>query len=599
MYDNEDEVREKRKKLYLIIGIVVFLILLIIVILLIRMGSKKKEKTTDAELSCTIAVINNVMPNSSGVYEDELEIGFTEINYDDKNGSLIKQTIGTADSSRNTDTFRITKTGNYNLHGYLQDSNGNEAICDLNVVVELSHPTCQLAVSEGVQGENGWYKSNVVVSFENINTNSDSSSIVKYYIEKSNVVIDKATQENTSKYTVVDNRETSLTGYVLDSNGGEGTCSIVVKKDSTKPTCSLKVTSGTTNASGQYTDNPVIGFVDAKDDITGIKNKGIGTSKNYTESTYTVTMEGNTTVYGYVKDEAGNEGTCKIDISKASSGGNVNPQPQPPTPVAGTPSCTLTVSGIALDKTNNLLMYEENGRKAVKITMETNNATSYGVGLTESFNGQKEYYITTPGTYVVRGYVQNANGVKAYCKTPELIVRAGDLLYTKAKFQDYVAYDAGGNRNTGQKCNANDTGFMSGWRVLSSNNQTGQVILISAGSPECVEHKTSSSTTINTIKSKANNYINKTYAVSAEALTCDSYGIDGCRVSLANRPIHLPGNYYFLATAASSSEMWAINPKGIPEKVTNTKAGVRYIVVLDRNVVTTGYSNGKWIITRY
>ena len=596
MYDNEDEVREKRKKLYFIIGIVVFLILLIIVILLIRMNNKNKGKT-DVNLSCTIAVINNVMPNSNGIYEDELEIGFTEINYDDKNGSLIKQTIGTADSSRNTDTFRISKTGNYNLHGYLQDSNGNEATCDLNVVVELHHPTCQLAVLEGVQGENGWYKSNVVVSFESINTNNDDSSIVKYYIEKSNVVIDKATQENVNKYTVVDNRETSLTGYVLDSNGGEGTCNIVIKKDSTLPTCSLKVTSGTTNASGQYTDNPVIGFVDAKDDITGIKNKGIGTARNYTDNTYTVTMEGNTTVYGYVKDEAGNEGTCKIDVTKASSGGNGTPTP--PTPVAETPSCTISFKGIPLDKTNNLLMYEENGRKAVKVTMKADNAVSYGIGLTETFNGQTEYYITTPGTYVVKGYVKNANGVKAYCKTPELIVRAGDLLYTKARFQDYVAYDAGGNRNNGQKCNANDTGFLNGWRVFYFNNQTEQVVLISAGSPECVEHKTSSSATINTIKSKAKNYINSKYAVAAQPLTCDSYGLDGCSKSLANRPIHLPGNYYFLATAASNSEMWAINPIGEPQKVTNTKAGVRYIVVLDRNVVTTGYSNGKWIITRY
>ena len=112
MYDNEDEVREKRKKLYFIIGIVIFLILLIIVILLIRMNSKNKGKS-DTNLSCTIAVINNVMPNSNGIYEDELEIGFTEINYDDKNGSLIKQTIGTADSSRNTNTFRISKTGVY------------------------------------------------------------------------------------------------------------------------------------------------------------------------------------------------------------------------------------------------------------------------------------------------------------------------------------------------------------------------------------------------------------------------------------------------------------------------------------------------------
>ena len=45
--------------------------------------------------------------------------------------------------------------------------------------------------------------------------------------------------------------------------------------------------------------------------------------------------------------------------------------------------------------------------------------------------------------------------------------------------------------------------------------------------------------------------------------------------------------------------MWAIDPKGVPEKVVNTKAGIRIVVTLDKNVVTTGFKNGKWIITKY
>ena len=609
MYDSE-EVREKRKRLYVIIGIVVFLILLIILFLLIKMSSKGSSKKDNA-LSCTIAVMNNVKPDADGVYKEEIEIGFTEINYDQKKSTLIKQTIGTADASRNTDTFKVTKSGQYNLHGYLQDSNGNEATCDLSLVVELNYPTCELEVSEGVAGTNGWYKSDVVVSFKDANTNNSNSTIIKYFIEKSNDAIDYNSHPNSDKYIVIDNKETKLTGYILDSNGNEGTCSIAVKRDNTKPTCSLKVTQGTTDASGVYTDNPVIGFVDAKDDITGIKEKGIGISKNYSNATFTVSTEGTTVVHGYVKDEAGNEGECTINITKASQVQQPDPNPNPPSPNPPSvpdPSCSITQTYGNIDKLdqstnpyNVIISSNSSGQKKLVFTLNVNNATKYGMGETETYNGQREYVITKAGVYRFRGYAMNSAGRKCITDEVYIVVRDGELLYNKVQLGDYVAYDAGGSRNNGQKCSSSDD-IRNGWRVLNIDKANQRVILVSAGSPECIQHGTSSSTTISTMNSRASNYLNRTYAVSAVPLTCNEsvYGVYNCKGSLINRDIHMTGGTYFLATKASDSAMYAIDKNGSPQELTNTKAGMRVVITLDSKVVTTGKnSNGQWVIVRY
>ncbi len=594
MYESDDNERVKRKLLYIVIGITVFLILLLILFLIVKSSNENKPTKKDKELYCKLTVLNDIMPNSEGIYEDEIDIGFEEINYDQKRTTITKKSVGLGESADNTETLKINKTGDYTVYGYIQDSKGNEASCQLDVSVELIHPICTLKVSKGERGSNGWYNSsNVVVSFDNVNANNANFGVVKYFIEKEGTAVDIYKHDNSKDYTVVDEGETKITGYIMDTSGEQSTCSIIIKKDTVPPKCSIKVIKGNSDSNNNFLNNPTVGFENEEDDLSGISEKGIGIEKNYTEKTYTVTSNGTTTVKGFIKDVAGNEGTCSITVTKAPQGSTPSP--------TGDLNCTLHISpAYKLDKENMVLMPEDsNGEKKITITMTTKNAVAFGMGKEETYNGKNEFVITNEGTYKIIGFATNAAGVKVKCESPELTVKEGDLLYSKAKFGDYVSYDAGSGRNTGQKCNDEDTAVLGGWVVLDFDTKNKRVILVSAGSPECIEHQKSSSTTLAEIKDKAKGYINKNYAISAEPLSCNSYGVEGCKFSLANRQIHVTNGHYFLASRASDTEMWAIDPSGVPEKVVNTKAGIRIVVTLDKNVVTTGYKNGKWIITKY
>ena len=185
MYDTEEEIRRKRRNLFIIIGIIVFLILLLIIFLLTR-GSGKKKTVVDnnIELTCELEVKNGVTPNNNGIYSQQVEVGFKSIGNVSKEYQLTKQTVGTSDSSRNKDTYSISKSGTYHLHGYVQDSVGHKGTCDLDVEVSLTKPSCELQVTKGTEGDNYWFRSDVEVGFKEMNSNNPSNSIVKYYIEK-------------------------------------------------------------------------------------------------------------------------------------------------------------------------------------------------------------------------------------------------------------------------------------------------------------------------------------------------------------------------------------------------------------------------------
>ena len=79
------------------------------------------------------------------------------------------------------------------------------------------------------------------------------------------------------------------------------------------PSCTLKVISGTKNANGTYSGNVVIGF-DKKNAGANatLTDFGVGKELNYENSTYTVTTEGATTIYGYVKNSSGKTAVCNI-----------------------------------------------------------------------------------------------------------------------------------------------------------------------------------------------------------------------------------------------------------------------------------------------
>ena len=105
---------------------------------------------------------------------------------------------------------------------------------------------------------------------------------------------------------------------IADNAGKTNACPVDVYIDKTPPKCTLEV-EGTMGENGWYkaSPRPVVKLKVDERDTSGIATYGMGVSRsNYDfnkETEYEV-QDGITTVYGYVKDNAGNVGTCYREI---------------------------------------------------------------------------------------------------------------------------------------------------------------------------------------------------------------------------------------------------------------------------------------------
>ena len=100
---------------------------------------------------------------------------------------------------------------------------------------------------------------------------------------------------------------------IKDRKGNTTICPVNVYIDKNKPECELEVI-GTMGENGWYgNEAPIVRFKSKTDSESGIESYGLGTSsKEYNfnrEDKYTV-PRGIVTIYGYVRDNAGNVGTC-------------------------------------------------------------------------------------------------------------------------------------------------------------------------------------------------------------------------------------------------------------------------------------------------
>ena len=608
MYDTDEEIKKKRRKLIIIIGIVAVLIFVLIVFLLTR-NSGNNNTNTITEMGCTIGVQGDASADSNGIYHQPVTIEFKNIVAISKEYEIVKKTIGTVDRSSNKETFTATNSGTYHIYGYVQDSAGHRGKCELNFQVSLSVPTCELEVTKGTLGDNGWYRSDVEVGFKSMNANNPSVSISKYYIDKEMTNLDtsevvKAEQPagNVDKYSVTENMKTTLVGHVIDSTGNEGICKLEISKDATVPSCKLKVNSGTKNNDGVYTDNPEIGFESVTDEISEIASKGVGISKNYEQETYKVTADGKTTVVGYVKDKAGNEGTCSLEITRPGAGGGS---------AYSKPTCSITLSG-----TGSSGVYSQDVKATLSYST-TDGATiaKFGIAESETYNQRNTITITKNGSHTVRGIVQDSYGNINRC-SKTFTIKKGELLANKVSVGDYVGYDAGKweetrtekqsdgyfwgmktntSKQTGVKCSSSDTATKNGWRVLGKVN--GQVLLISAGTPECIYHgRVSTSNVINVMQNEAAKYVNTKYANGWTALSCSTPGFNCSSTSFSGNDLFAIGSSYWIVENGPNNTLYAINSSGKKESYALKSVGLRPVIQLKADVMTTGKSGNTWVL---
>lgn len=267
-------------------------------------------------------------------------------------------------------------------------------------VAVVTGPSCTLVVSSGKVGENGWYVGNVTVKF-NSKTTSSGNKITNYGIGLTNNYDGKDT------YTVTNDGVTKVYGYVKDSKGKTAVCSIEVKKDTVKPNCSMEGLSGSKDSNGNYITDAVIGLK-SSDATSGVRNYGVTNSStvNYNgKDRYTVNTNGTTTVYGFVKDNAGHVNSCNISVNR-----KVSTTPSK----TSVPSCSLEVTSGLI---GNNSWYTSDVVVSFKHKSTNNGATisSYGIGTSTTYAKNNSYTINKDGSHTINGYVKDSNGNTATC----------------------------------------------------------------------------------------------------------------------------------------------------------------------------------------
>lgn len=270
-------------------------------------------KKDNVKPSCDLGVLAGVKGNNRS-YTSDVIVGFTSRTDKESGVSAYGITNSSTPTYNNKTRYTINTNGNHKVYGYIKDYAGNTAVCDITINRNAEHkdsnPNCTLEIAEGTLGANGWYLGNVNVRFAS-KTTTNGATITGFGIGFSE------TYAGNNTYLVTKDGTSTLYGYVKDSNDNKATCSIVVKKDQTKPSCSLTVLNGTLGGDNFYTSDVTIGFSSRVDSASGIQSFGLGKSKTYAgNKTYLVNTIGKHTIYGYVKDYAGNEAECSITVEK-------------------------------------------------------------------------------------------------------------------------------------------------------------------------------------------------------------------------------------------------------------------------------------------
>ena len=632
MYDDEEEIRRKRRNLILIIIVIIAIIVLLLFLLLFKTSSKGKTKTS---LECSLKVVS-ADKDSDGNYSGNVVVGFDTATPE---SDIVKKNVGIQESSRNKETYTVNKVGTVTVKGFVYNTKGEVQTCSLQVTVSSPKGGCKLRVDSGTEGENGWYKSDVSVKLDTVETGS--LTITKYNLTKKD---EQAPENSNDSYSVSAEGTTDLVGTIEYSNGNKATCNMAVKIDKTKPECKLKVISGESNGDGSYTGDVKVGFESFNDSASGVGLKGFGTKDDFSKETFAITQNGTKEVTGYVKDKAGHLNTCTLSVTKkakseggnggnqggsggsggnsggsggnqgggSSGGGNSGYVPSGSSVVSsnnGSRMCELMVSG---DKINDSFYtavvvsfrYVNQGLVSSNVNVDGRNDPNY-----VTINKPSD-----PASYVATGTVTYDNGKTVTCQIGFVIDPSKDTVnYFKdhAVPGQYVNYNPG---NWGATVNVGGDGTFGGYTYGSSKNssvfckdaiqksplsgwvvyETGnQVKIVHAGVPICMNHTDSH---YSSALSKINNHSNAaqfkdgTFAADAYYMTYQDFSNMAYRggPKRAGELYYLAGentaNGYALGSMGNDKNyMWGTDGDNIIGHKGEI-LGVRPIVVLKANV---------------
>ena len=319
------------------------------------------------------------------------------LNYSDSGSGINNYGLSTSSSvtynkSKSATQTSDTKGTKYN--GYVQDAAGNTGKCNLNVKKDATMPTCNIKAS-GTAGSNGWYRGNVTI---NLNYGDATSGVAGYGMGTSS----SANYNSKSTMTQTgDTLGTSYYGYVKDKAGNTTKCNVSVKKDTTKPSCSVNA-SGTRGNNNWYKSNVNVSL-SYSDSGSGINNYGLSTSSSTTynkSKSVTHTADTKSVKYnGYVQDNAGNTNNCNTSFKKDST----------------KPTCSISASTSSSTLDLTLKMTGKDAMSGLA-------SSPYSWINQNSFGKNNTYTVKKNGTY--NGYVKdNAGNIGSCSRNVSNVVR--------------------------------------------------------------------------------------------------------------------------------------------------------------------------------
>ncbi len=299
----------------------------------------------------------------------------------------------------------------------------------VNINVEQVKPTCTLTL-KGTTGTNGWYKSDVTVSFS-AKGDTGGSRLDKYGLSSQTTAL----YDNKDSKVQTDTTGVVWYGYVIDRAGNTNKCQTVsFKADKVAPeSCTISMSSNNAAfSSGSTAYASVVATTNATDATSGVANKQILVKSPSTAagstlaSPQTVSYVGTSTVTPVCTDKAGNVKTGSAYTIKMNNKTAVTLNQQSGT--GGTGSVTATY-----------------GAAMPGITKPTRSCYTFGGYYTGTNGGGTQYY--------------NAGGTSA--KNWDMTI-ASTTLYAKWTLNTYtITYNANGGSgqpaNQTKNCGANIT----------------------------------------------------------------------------------------------------------------------------------------------
>ena len=302
-------------------------------------------------------------------------------------------------SPSNCNEIPISSEMNQNIKFRSIDIEGriSEETDETTIRIDNTKPTCNIETSGEIKINRDWYTNEVTIAFSKkedlVRTNPESVSGIKVF----NITVSTGELSRTRIDPYVTHGEDTAgityIGYVEDNAGNFITCNVNFKKDGTSPTCKLRKT-GTVGNDDWYISDVLISFLETKDNLSGVKNYGLGGYENSKTANHTEDT-GGVEYVGHIIDEAGNTNTCTTNFKRDVT----------------LPTCSLTTSGTYGEDNWYISPSVEVSFSSTEDNLS--GVSKYGIGNINSPSNVSHTANTTGYSYT--GYIEDGAGNLGSC----------------------------------------------------------------------------------------------------------------------------------------------------------------------------------------